>query len=404
MLKKGEISFSKIRDICKIFENSENSQILKEGSGLMSGLAGISLFLFYSARVLNNKHIFELANVYLSKSFERINDSNVNLSFCNGISGLCWTVEHLKKYDYITTNTAKILVDADNLLNEFINNNKTFKFDFLHGEIGIGYYLLYKKRTSIIKRSIESIINKLEETSVIENDGSYKWMSVVKGNNNDYMNVYNLSISHGISSIIIFLAKCIQKYPEIETTSVLLNGAIKFLLKSKICENKNAHSIFPSWVNEEDHDKSSRIGWCYGDLGNGIALLHSYQALKKEELLSEAIKIFEFNAYRQKLREESINDGCLCHGTAGIMQIFERVYQYTRCEIFRNTANFWLDKTISISNHPEGLAGYKTWTGESNTGWANKYNLLDGVAGIGLGLITMISVEDLYWDEFLLLS
>ena len=52
----------------------------------------------------------------------------------------------------------------------------------------------------------------------------------------------------------------------------------------------------------------------------------------------------------------------------------------------------------------DGVAGYKVWRTSEYGGLQIEYAFLEGIAGIGLSLISAISDIDPKWDEYLLLS
>jgi lantibiotic biosynthesis protein len=65
-----------------------------------------------------------------------------------------------------------------------------------------------------------------------------------------------------------------------------------------------------------------------------------------------------------------------------------------------NASNYWYDQTLKMGSRNDGLAGYKFL---SQQGWANEYNLLEGVSGIGLSLLSFLD-PSFSWDECLLIS
>jgi hypothetical protein len=105
---------------------------------------------------------------------------------------------------------------------------------------------------------------------------------------------------------------------------------------------------------------------------------------------------------RRNLQENYVMDAGLCHGTAGIGHIFYRMWRNTRMLEFKNAADYWMNETLKMAKFEDGLTGYKTWHGKS--GWINSYGLLEGIAGIGLALLTYYYEIEPTWDECLLLS
>ncbi|MCL2040441.1 MAG: hypothetical protein FWG84_00185 [Bacteroidales bacterium] len=85
------------------------------------------------------------------------------------------------------------------------------------------------------------------------------------------------------------------------------------------------------------------------------------------------------------------------------LPIFSTMHVWnTRMPEFKNAADYWFDQTIKMSIFADGLVGYKTWKGKE--GWINSYGSLDGIAGIGLALLTYCYEVEPTWDECLLLS
>jgi len=58
-----------------------------------------------------------------------------------------------------------------------------------------------------------------------------------------------------------------------------------------------------------------------------------------------------------------------------------------------------------MAKFEDGLAGFKVYQAhDGKPTWLNKYGLLEGVAGIGLAMLTYYYEMDPAWDECLLLS
>lgn len=74
----------------------------------------------------------------------------------------------------------------------------------------------------------------------------------------------------------------------------------------------------------------------------------------------------------------------------------------TKIQQFKNASEYWVNETLKYSKFPDGLVGYKTAFGNS---LFNEYNLLEGIAGIGLSLLASLDRARLSsWDSLFLLS
>jgi lantibiotic biosynthesis protein len=168
-------------------------------------------------------------------------------------------------------------------------------------------------------------------------------------------------------------------------------------------------SYFPSVTEETSKlSKSSRLAWCYGDLGVAISLWHAGKTLNNAIFVNEAIEIIENSTKRIDIDECMVWDAGLCHGSAGVAHIYRQFYHNTGIESFSKASDYWNNITINnLCNHDDGLAGFKTRHFDKKTSqwcWIKDYGFLTGIAGIGLSIISNVSETKLSWDEGLLIS
>jgi hypothetical protein len=99
-----------------------------------------------------------------------------------------------------------------------------------------------------------------------------------------------------------------------------------------------------------------------------------------------------------------VADASFCHGTAGIAHIYNRMYQSTGGNHYKLAARFWLNETLKMAMHNNGIAGYRYWYPSSEDNYKDEPGLLEGAAGIGLVIMAAISDLEPVWDEALMLS
>jgi len=372
--------------------------------GLLDGKVGLSLFNFYLYRFYNKNQYNEKATEFLLDTFEIINSNLNSCSFCSGAGGFCWALEHLIQNNFIERDDVEeVLTQLDSILyQKMIKDIDQGFFDYLHGATGIGYYFLKRsKYLNNCKDYIYDLIEKLYEKSICEKDGSIKWEGIFGA---EEKKGYNFSLSHGMASIIVLLSKTLIMGINENKSRILLEGSIKYILKYR---NKSSlNSIFPSYICEEEQSSmfNSRLAWCYGDLGIAFALYHGSIALNDSRIEKISINVFLHASNRKDLKKEHIDDAGLCHGTAGIAHIYNRMYRNTGINEFKDTAKFWFNETLKMAKFKDGKAGYQTWHSEKNGGPKNEYGILEGIAGIGLALHSWVTQTEPTWDECLLLS
>ena len=355
----------------------------------MDGKAGISLFFFYYARLTGEGKYADHAVELLGSIFKDINDGFNDFRFSNGLAGIGWILRHLVQYKFIETDINELLDGLD----AFFYRTMTERFhenhyDFLHGALGVGTYWLSRLPHTDTQKYLNDCIDHLDRI----------WQTVLVPNSTKGV---NLGVAHGIPSIIAFLSKSLERGVSNKKTRGLLNSAVRYLLEQSL-DPTQFRSIFPDSVRVNGNPSDSRLAWCYGDLGIGSVLWQASQAAGNKAWEEKAIHILIHTTTRKALQENLVVDACFCHGTAGIAHIYNRMYQYTGMEPFKNAVLYWLDQTLKMAVSDDGAAGFKVWCGDNV--WQNRYCLLDGIAGIGMVLMAAVSDVEPSWDRCFLLS
>ncbi|MCD2258058.1 lanthionine synthetase C family protein [Psychroserpens luteolus] len=396
---------AKLAEISKIIETE---YINEEHIGLMSGLSGMALFQFYYSKYLDIEDNANFGANILSHCIEKINHGYNSPLYSNGIAGFGWTLDFLELNHFIEIGSDDLLKDIDDYLYTALDANfKQDNYDFLHGAIGQVYYFLYRYQntsSAALKEKYKSIllefISFLENQSKKEEEG-LKWLSILTFQ--PIQKGYNLCLSHGISSIVFILAKLYEENIIKNRVAFLLRGAISYIKRFKNTE-KETYCLFPNWVTQDNiPEGQSRLAWCYGDLGIGVALFKASKALKDNNLKTEALTILKHTTSRKTTKDTKVEDAGLCHGAFGNALIYTRLYRETSDTIFKDALEFWITEGIKMASFDDGFAGYKMWNPDNET-WSKDLSLLTGITGIGLAMISYLSDFDAHWDECLIIN
>jgi len=394
----------KIIDIFNIvLEEHDHSA---DSIGLLGGKTGLSLaLLLYAVHSKERKCKKEWEKI-LEAVFDKIEQSDSYVfTFCNGLAGIGWMLEYLEQKGYHECDTNVLLEDFDLVLSNVLDiEMQRGNYDFLHGALGIVYYFISRiTKREDVSQVLQKFVIQLHALSEKHSTDAIKWDSII--NREKDRKKYNISLSHGMSSIAVILSKlyAINRMDK-EMIKSLLQGCINYILEQEIDKDKYG-SFFPNIAIESiEQLQGSRLAWCYGDLGIAMALWQAGIALRNEMWKNKALEVLLFAAEKRRgLEVNMIIEAPLCHGTAGIGHIFYRMWWNTRLPEFKNAADYWFEQTIKMSIFADGLAGYKTWYGEEK-GWVNSYGLLEGIVGIGLALMSYYYETEPTWDECLLLS
>jgi lantibiotic modifying enzyme len=401
----------KLDEIAGILFRTDSLEPSVKLPGLLDGRTGIVLFLFYYAALTRSQeymdHAFDILSGILDQAAE-IDFLEGRDMFSAGLPGIGWAVEHLAQNRFIDAATNDILEELDqDLYNGMIRNLEAGNYDYTNGALGSALYFLSRKTLPQSSVFLAHLVDGLEKISRADRGGGLKWESI-----KDYKTGekgFGISLSHGISSIIAILAKILEQ-ETIETgtrltANRLLAGAVTYLLNQRLDRGSGDYfSCFPRWALESGPVVSSRLAWCYGDLGIAMALWQAARTAKHNGWEKIALDVFSRAGQRRDLEQNRVCDAGLCHGAAGIAHIFNRVHHYTGQTQFKAAAVYWLEKTLEMASFDSGYAGYKVKYADEAGGLTDKAGLLEGIAGIGLVYISMISAVEPKWDRCLLLS
>jgi lantibiotic modifying enzyme len=366
-----------------------------ESNGLLTGKMGVSLFFYHSFLLTGDTRYFDICNQVLEDTIVSLGQNNPpTSSHCDGTSGIAWAFDYLFEKKSIDFNANAIWgKHLDEILirdarTELTNGN----IDFLHGSSGILYYLLEKQHTGI-----QNVLQAFIEKGSKDQDYFY-WKTPVF---NMRQNAVNLSLSHGNTGLLFVLLKAYSKGAI--TDDNLIRGLIKFILSSEITGGAQGNR-FPDFrdIHTGPVQTKNRLAWCYGDLGLCYALFTSGKILNDPFLIEKSIELFKVNSVRKEFPETGIRDANFCHGTIGVAHMYNRVFQQTNDPVFKETAIYWYKNTVAFSTNKDEFAGFRTFVEPDM--YKGTFPLLNGIAGIGLSMISAISEIEPDWDRFLFLS
>jgi lantibiotic modifying enzyme len=402
-----ELLEKKLKEIDQIIKSkyTEETQI-----GVLAGLAGISLFQFYDSKYLDIDDPADIGVEMLTNCIDKINEGYSYPTFCTGIAGTGWVLDHLEQEEFMDADNDDLLPELDQYIHTFmVTDMKNGNYDFLHGAIGYAFYFLNRFRNTKsdeLKNKYKDILNEfmdlLDEMSEKEGEDMLKWESELSIETKE--RGYNLSLSHGMSSIVGILTKLHEQDTFKERSEPMLKGAIKYIMSHKT-EEENPFSVFPSWITDktENENGQSRLAWCYGDLGVAMRFWYASKTLNDKKLGEDAVEVLKHSAARIKQEDSMVRDAGLCHGSYGNAQMFLRMYRETGDQAFKDAFEFWIQDGIDRAIHEDGYAGYKQWKGVDKS-WAPETSLLEGIAGIGLSILDYLADYDTNWDECLMIS
>jgi lantibiotic modifying enzyme len=373
---------------------------------VMYGTSGFILFYCYCNK-FSETNIHEPAiEELVRKTFSVIDDfPEYDLSLGKGITGVAWHFQHLINNGFFEADFEEIFSE---ICADLENYSKTEldmgNYDYLLG--GLGYMLLILDSNLADKEKYEPYIKvcleQLNKLSVPVGAGQVTWSLKRKLKNfNELDTIFNLGLSHGVPGIIIILGLIYEKFDAYkENCRLLIESAINWMLSTKTPEQR---SDYPDSIINGQSTGNSTLRWCYGDLGIGMSFYLTGLRLANEDWQREGIETISKCARRIKKEIAVIPDSHLCHGVAGVGHIFNRAYQYTQLEEFKEAAIFCFDTVLSrvLYNDDKNVIFLAD---KGDFGLVPFGGVMEGSTGIALTLLAAISAIEPKWDRLFLLS
>ncbi len=378
---------------------AQKDERFAENHSLLSGQSGMLLFELYYQRFVDKsdeKMENELVEMITSEIQSPIHSS----TYCNGTAGFAWFLHHLNHQNFMELDEELFSQYDELIYQNAVTEFKGDNHDFLHGALGQLFYLVERfQKAPSVEPYLNQLLDLLVAAGTEHADGIFWAETPVMLDEEEKENyIINLHLSHGQAAKIMVLAKMV-KYG-LSNAKPVLEKAINYLLN--VTNENQSDAVFPDRIVDGKKAAYSHMGWCRGNISIALALLNSAVILKNDELKTTAENIALHTLKNNTKEKARINDFALCHGTCGLVQMYNRLHEITGNEQFKAAADLWMTFTLA-ANHTGGISGFKSWNNHIEK-WMNDYSLLSGAAGVGLALIGHISPENRAWDESFLLS
>lgn len=366
---------------------------------IAGGLSGFSLFLHnHQQRATAPADHTNAINQCWQTIYQQLEQNHYLPSLYTGLAGIAWSV------DYFQHSSADPFEDYNEELDQLIDEQLSVatwqgEYEFVMGLTGLGLYGLSRSDVASGRHIAEKVIDHLLKLVKTDQNGSY-WVTEAhsayhEGESSDEK--INLGLAHGMIGVIGLLTRAVKKHILLRKTVPLLKDACRWMLAQK---NQNAEQGYFSYTS--GHQCQSRLGWCYGDLSNAYVLYKAGLALQNDMIAATALEIAQATCAR-KLPDSGSVDASFCHGSAGIQFIYQRLYFYSKDEIFKQSAQYWLSETLKLAEGHNDLSGFHYYQGRKKAVQEN-LGLLEGFAGIGLVLLASVQAVEPDWDDVFLLG
>lgn len=419
------VILDKIIEIEKTLYRSWKTPPFVNDISLMTGISGLPIFYCMLYNIDENPIYVEKIEEIVNKIFEQLNSNSSNnrigSTFSSGIAGIGYVLnlieengvlkdidltESLNVIDEILLDTVDHFVSY---VDELEHKYKIEQIDFLHGVLGIAYYLLNRLTNGIDEKKVIQVFEKISEIVIDDCELAIDMINVEEILQ-DHKKT-NLGLAHGHTSYILIFSKFLEKFPNNEKAKEVVSKSAKLIMSFKNDDESNI-CVFPSIaVNKKTAFYKVHLGWCYGDQAIAYGLYKAGEVLKDSYYINESIEIAKLTFKRNSVSTALLNsddyDAGFCHGTSSVAFFHKKWYKIAKNEMFEDLYNKFIFETLIAAKHEQGMAGFLKHDGKGDL--VKAIGMLDGIAGIGVVLIDYYNYYlknevNLNWQSMYLLN
>lgn len=380
---------------------------IARGITLGSGGPALAMFYLYHGRSLDAESAFaEQIERYLEYTAAGMEFAHLDMGFMYGLCGVLWGLDH------IATAMGEQLEGLDEAMdeaNEFLLE-RTFEkegFDMWFGLAGHGIYALPRAAEPSARRLLDSVLERL--LAAFDPDPAVAPWTIRPQSlrRPDRAGIpyphTQLGVAHGVAGVIAFLAEAHRRGLGDGRLPAVCDRVWRWL-----DAQRSEDDLGPFWPNFSAPGQTPKRGmemWCNGMMGIATVLLAAARKIDHGEMRAWSLdRAREMVVMAQ--RPEQPQEVSMCHGTAGVAHMFNRIFQQSGEEIFAETARFYLHMTLDMQKPGYGVGGFNAWGKNMSGDYADLFDpgLMIGSSGTGLILLAAVSHQVPHWDQALLLS
>jgi lantibiotic modifying enzyme len=370
-------------------------------ASLASGSAGLAVCSGQLARTRCDPRAADAALTRLEEAVSVLATEPLTSSLYSGFTGIAWAVELVDRL--LGAGGEDRNGDIDEALASLLQRYpEDAPYDLINGLTGLGVYALARWPRPGAAPCVLGVVEQLARRARPDRDGVSWWTPPSwHGPRREFYwpGGVDLGVAHGIAGVIPFLARVHRLGLARQTVRPLLDGAVRWLLAHMV--DTPSGPTVPYFVADEVEPGPARSAWCYGDPGVAAALLLAARDAGEPAWAAAATGLAVRAATRPP-DQTGVVDAGLCHGSAGLAHLFNRMYQMTAEPALADAARFWVERTLELCS-AEAPGRGATLTEAARPVWKGP-GLLEGAAGVALALEAAGTTVEPIWDQMLLVS
>ena len=382
-------------------------------ASLSGGSAGLAVCHAVLARVHGEQRAARQAaaqaGACLDHAISRVAAAPMPAALFSGFTGVAWAAGIVD--GLLGTGDADRNESIDSAVASLLHRELpgSVPYDLINGLTGLGVYALARWPEAAGADCLPAVVEHLARRARRDSDGAYWWTppALLLGPQRQRYpdGGVDLGVAHGMAGVLPLLARAHALGAGGELAGPLLADAVRWLLAHAV-PGRSGQTV-PGFLAAGTAARPARTAWCYGDPGVAMALLLAARDAG-EPGWAEAATRLALHAAARPPEETGVTDAGLCHGTAGLAHLFNRMHQFTGEPELARAAVFWIERTLAVcaaADPATGLAGEPAvpGAGAGQPAW-NGPGLLEGAAGITLALLAASTAAEPVWDQMLLVA
>ena len=370
-------------------------------ASLACGSAGLAVCCGQLAWTRCDQQAAEAARAHLDEAIDVLATEPLISSLYSGFPGIAWAVDLVDRLLGIQGEDRN--GDIDDALARLLDRfPEQAPYDLINGLAGLGAYALTRWPRPGAAQCLLGVVQQLDRRARQDRDGVYWWTPPSwRGPQWEryQRDGVDLGVAHGLAGVIPLLARVHRLGLATQTVRPLLDGAVRWLL-AHLVDTPSGPTV-PASVADGVEPGPARSAWCYGDPGVATVLLLAARDVGETAWAAAATGLAVRAAARPP-DQAGVVDAGLCHGSAGLAHLFNRMYQMTAEPALADAARYWVERTLDLCSTT--VPGQDAaLTGAVRPAWKG-LGLLEGAAGIALALEAASTTVEPAWDQMLLVS
>lgn len=207
----------------------------------------------------------------------------------------------------------------------------------------------------------------------------------------------DLSFAHGLVGILLLVLNAYPILDDKKAARKMVEEGIRFIMAHELPIRfaDNEFSMYPCSFRDDSVEikRFNRLGWCYGDINFVLLLYRAAKVLNKPPYNELADKIGAQTVLRKNEKSTMVSDSHLCHGSSGLILVYDTLYQQSGLSIYSEAKKFWYEETLKMVRSELTSDKYSV----------NPVSLLEGWPGVSLTLASVDDKSNSFWRELFLL-